>query len=193
VYGAEVVTCRHPVTGTMFLMPVTTANGKVPLPHLLNVQVISGGGSGSDLLRFLTGKGLVLSAGILATTDTDYLTATALEIPCIPVLPFSQIPAHSLEKLKAMLQQADRIILSVHPVGTGNLPVLLLLRELEPERIIIYLPPGTDFHSYDYVKGAAVKAFQELCTAGTQCTTDYDGILSLLNPASRKPATVNEP
>lgn len=190
VYGAEVVTCRHPVTGTMFLMSVTTVNGKVLLPHHLHVQVISGGGSGSDLLRFLTGKGLVLSAGILATTDTDYLTVTALAIPCIPVLPFSQIPAHSLEKLKRTLHQADRIILSVHPVGNGNLPVLLLLRDLDPERIIIHLPQGTDFLSYDYVKGAAARAFEDLCAAGAQRTDSYDGILELLNPASRKPEMV---
>ncbi len=184
VYGADVVTSCHPATGRTFLMPIKTANGTNSVGKPLNVQVISGGGSGSDLLHFLSGKCLSLSLGILATTDTDYLTAQALGIPCIPVLPFSPIPAHALEKFLRMLPRADRIILSVHPVGTGNLPVILALREVDPARIIIHLPEGRDFSSYDYAKGAAAAALANLCTDGAQCTTSYDGILRHLYPVA---------
>ncbi|WAC05787.1 MAG: ABC transporter ATP-binding protein [Methanoregula sp.] len=184
VYGAEVVISCHPATGRTFLMPIKTVNGTNSVLKHLKVQVISGGGSGSDLLHFLAGKGLSLSAGILATTDTDYLTAKALEVPCIPVLPFSRIPAHALENLRAMLSRADRIILSIHPVGSGNLPVLAVLREADPARIIIHLPEGRDFLSYDYAKGAGAAALADLCTAGAQCTSSYDGIIALLYPVS---------
>lgn len=180
VYGAEVVMSRHPVTGRTFLMPVKTVNGNgLPLKRL-NVQVISGGGSGSDLLHFLKDKCLSLSAGILATSDTDYLTAQALDIPCIPVPPFSRIPSQALEKLKSMLTQADRIILSVHPVGSGNLSVLAELHEVDPARIIIHLPEDRDFASYDFTRGAASAALSDLCAAGARCTSSYDGILGLL-------------
>ncbi len=189
VYGAEVVTCRHPVTGTPFLMPVTTANGKVSLSRRMNVLVISGGGSGSDLLRFLSGKDLVLSAGILATTDTDYHTATALEIPCVPVLPFSRIPAHALEKLKTMLGQADVVVLSAHPVGAGNLPVLQLLRDTDPGRIVIHLPERRDFLSYDFAKGTAAAAYRDLCEAGVHCTPTCDGIIGFLINYSKNTTT----
>ncbi len=189
VYGAEVVTCRHPVTGTPFLVPVTTANGKIALPRRMNVLVISGGGSGSDLLRFLSGKDLVLSAGILATTDTDYHTATALEIPCVPVLPFSQIPAHALEKLKSMLAQADVVVLSAHPVGAGNLPVLQLLRDTDPGRIVIHLPERRDFLSYDFAKGTAAAAYRDLCGAGSRGTPTCDGVLAFLINYSKNTAT----
>lgn len=182
VYGAEVVPSRHPATGRLFLMPVKPANGSVPGRRSLNVLVISGGGSGSGLLQFLAGRDYALSAGILATTDTDYLTATALEIPCVPVLPFSPVPAYALEKLKGMISRADRIVLSVHPVGAGNLPVLLALHDTDPTRIIINLPEGTDFVSYDFTKGTAALAYQDLCTAGALCTPTYDGILRLLSP-----------
>lgn len=190
VYGAEVVTCRHPVSGTTFLVPVTTANGKVPVPHRRSVLVVSGGGTGSDLLRFLTGKGFVLSAGILATTDMDYQTATALEIPCIPVMPFSGIPAPALEEMTGMLVQADSVVLSTHPVGVGNLPVLLALCKADPEQVIIYLPEGTDFASCDFAHGAAAAAYRDLCMAGARCTSTYDGILQLLyhdTPGCRSP------
>lgn len=184
VYGAHVVTFRHPATGRIFLMPVRTANGNTPSNMPLNVQVISGGGSGSDLMRFMTGRGFAISAGILATTDTDYLTAAALEVPCIPVLPFSQIPAHALDRLKGMLVQADRIVLSAHPVSTGNLPVLLALRKVDPARIIIHLPDGVDFSSCDFAKGAAAAVYRELGDAGVPCVSTYDGILRFLEPDS---------
>jgi iron complex transport system ATP-binding protein len=186
VYGAEVVTSCHPATGRTFLMPVKTVNGKGLSLKLLKVQVISGGGSSSDLLHFLKDKGLSLSAGILATTDTDYLTARALDIPCIPVLPFSRIPDHALEKLRGMLTQADRIILSVHPVGSGNLPVLAELRNVDPALIIIHLPEDRDFASYDFTGGAASAALADLCAAGARHTSSYDGILGLLCQTSLK-------
>jgi len=182
VYGADVVTSCHPATGRTFLMPVKTTNGNVSHLKSLHIQVISGGGSGAGLLHFLAGRGLSLSAGILATTDTDYVTATALGIPCIPVLPFSQISAHALENLKVMLAQADKIVLSVHPVGAGNLPVLLALRDVDPARIIIHLPEGREFASYDFAKGTAAAAYQNLCAAGALCTSTYNGILRLLSP-----------
>jgi iron complex transport system ATP-binding protein len=181
VYGADVITSVHPATGRTFLMPLATTNGRITSDKSPNVLVISGGGSGTDLLHFLSRKGYTLTAGILATTDTDYLTAKALEIPCVAVLPFSQIPAHSLEELRALLFRADRIILSMHPVGTGNLPVLAVLREADPARIIIHLPEGRDFPSYDFTRGAAVPVLSTLCAAGAQCTGSFNGILGLLD------------
>ncbi|GAB6285791.1 MAG: ABC transporter ATP-binding protein [Methanoregula sp.] len=186
VYGADVITSVHPATGRTFLMPLATTNGRMIPDNLPNVLVISGGGSGTDLLHFLSRKGFSLTAGILATTDTDYITVKALGIPCIAVLPFSQIPAHSLEKLRALLSRADRIILSMHPVGTGNLPVLLALNEADPARIIIHLPEGRDFPSYDFTKGAVATVLFDLCAAGVQCTGTFNGILGLLDTTPHK-------
>jgi len=186
IYGADVITSVHPATGRIFLMPLATTTGSITPDKLPNVLVISGGGSGTDLLHFLSRKGYTLTAGILATTDTDYLTAKALGIPCIAVLPFSQIPAHSLEKLRSMLSRADRIILSSHPVGSGNLPVLTVLRETDPTRIIIHVPEGRNFPSYDFAKGSAAAVLIDLCAAGAQCTSSFNGILELLDTTPHK-------
>jgi len=181
VYGADVITSVHPATGRTFLLPLATTTGSIPLDKTQNVLVISGGGSGTDLLHFLSRKGFSLTAGILATTDTDYLTAKVLEIACVPIPPFSHIPAHSLEKLRGLFPEADRIILSMHPMGTGNLPVLEVLRETDPARIIIHLPEGRDFPSYDFTKGSAAAVLSDLCAAGAQCTGNFNGILGLLD------------
>lgn len=184
VYGASVAVSCHPATGRTFLMPLVSQSRSRTRVSPLNVLVVSGGGSGADLLHFLAGKGFSISAGILATTDTDYLAAKALEVPCIAVMPFSQIPAHSLEKFKTALHRADCILFSCHPLGSGNLPVLLALRDADPFRIIIHLPSDRDFNSYDFTKGAASSAFLDLCAAGAQCTGNFNGILDLLNMVS---------
>jgi len=180
IYGADVVTACHPATGRTFLIPLDLPETGTPQGTVQNIVVISGGGSGTDLLRFLSRRGYRVSAGILATTDSDYTVATALGIPCIPVLPFSQIPAHSLEKLKGMVSEADRVILSAHPVGSGNYPIIDLLRSMEPGRLIIHVPEGRDFSSYDFAKGNAAAAYADLCTAGTARTGKYERILAFL-------------
>jgi iron complex transport system ATP-binding protein len=184
VYGAQVVASFHPATGRTFLMPIVSINKTSIQEKAQHVLVISGGGSGTDLLHFLSSRGYTLSTGILATTDTDYLTATALGIPCIAILPFSQITIQSLEKLIALLHRTDRIILSVHPFGTGNLPVLATLRGIDPTRLIIHIPKGMDFSSYDHALGAAAAALADLCAAGALCTDTYEGILGLLHPVT---------
>jgi iron complex transport system ATP-binding protein len=192
VYGAEVISSVHPATGRTFLMPLATTNGRIAPDKAPTVLVISGGGSGTDLMHFLSRNGFALTAGILATTDTDYLTVQTLGIPCIPILPFSQIPAHSLEKLRGLLHGADRIILAMHPVGTGNLPIFAVLRETDPTRIIIHIPEDRDFSSYDFTDGAATTAFQDLCSAGAPCTGSFNGILGLLDITPKTPQNTPE-
>ncbi len=189
VYGADVITASHPVSGRTILLPVECQDsGRTESQKIL---VVSGGGSGADLLRFLIRKGFPVSAGILAATDSDYAVAKMLSIPCIPVLPFSRIPAHALEKLKKAISQADVVILSVHPVGAGNYPVIDLLRSVKPGRLIVYLPEGRTFASYDFAKGLATVAFTALVEAGAPCTGTFDGILERI-PHSTGPDTVRE-
>lgn len=190
VYGADVVTACHPATGRTFLMPLDSPVANCIRGTSQTILVISGGGSGAELLRFLYRRGFSVTAGILATTDSDYAVANALEIACIPILPFSQIPVHSLEKLKRMLSQADHVILSAHPVGNGNLPVLDVLGNIDPSRLIIHLPEGRDFVSYDFTKGSAAAAYARFVADGALCTGTYDGILAYLN---RTPGYSNDP
>jgi iron complex transport system ATP-binding protein len=186
VYGAEVVAASHPATGRTILLPLGSRQACSHPEEIRNVLVISGGGSGGELLRFLCRRGYSVSAGILATTDSDYAAAKALGIPCIPVMPFSQIPAHSLEKLKRAISQADRVVLSAHPVGTNNFPVLEMLLEMESSRLILHLPAGRDISSYDFAKGAAAAAYQQLIDAGSPCSDTFESILTHLEQESPK-------
>ena len=189
VYGADVVTSVHPVTGRTFLMPVSTPGGAIVPDPSRTILVISGGGSGSDLLHLLSRRGYPVAAGILATTDTDYLTARALQIPCKEVPPFSRIPEQSLAAFREDLDRAERIILSMHPVGPGNLPVLTMLREADPSRIIIHLPDGREVSSYDFTRGAASAVIQDLHDAGAHCTGTFNGILELLSTPPGAPGS----
>ena len=189
VYGADVVTSVHPATGRTFLMPLSLPVGEESPEPGRNLLVVSGGGSGSDLLHFLSRKGYSLNAGILATTDTDYLAVQALGIPCIGVPPFSEISVRSLDQFRSLLSKADRIILSMHLVGPGNLPVIHALGNADPARIIIHIPEDRDFSSFDYTGGLATTLLSGLCSAGASCTGNFVGILRFLSgsPAISEP------
>jgi len=189
VYGADVVTSVHPVTGRTFLMPISTPERGVVPDTTRNILVISGGGSGSVLLQFVSRRGYPVAAGLLATTDTDYLTVKALHIPCEEVPPFSRIPDHSLASFRDALDRADRVILSMHPVGTGNLPVLTLLRGVDPARIIIHIPEGREVPSYDFTRGAASAVIENLCDGGAHRTSSFNGILEFLFTTPGTPDT----
>ncbi|OPX64397.1 MULTISPECIES: ABC transporter ATP-binding protein [unclassified Methanoregula] len=193
VYGAEVVTTSHPATGRTILLPLGTRHADSHTKDNQNVLVISGGGSGGELLRFLYRRGYSVSAGILATTDSDYTVAKVLKIPYIPVMPFSQISDHALEKLKRMIAQSDRIVLSAHPVGTGNLPVLEAVRGTGPGRLLIHLPEGRDIASYDFAKGAAAAVYQQILDAGSPCCETHDSILRHLEQESQRKNREGDP
>lgn len=194
VYNADVLISVHPATGRIFLHPTSSSMGRSLPTKSLSVLVISGGGTGTDLLQFLSRNGFPVTAGILATTDSDYLTVQALKIPCIPVSPFSRIPADSLEKLRNTISCSDHIILSMHPIGAGNLPVLNVLLETDPTRIIIHLPDHQDFSSYDFTRGAATGVMADLCAAGASCTNTFKGILVLMDRAwTGKPSPRSNP
>jgi iron complex transport system ATP-binding protein len=184
VYGIEVVTATHPASGRTILLPLECRDPASKSGEAQKVLVISGGGSGADLLRFLYRKGFCVSAGILATTDSDYAVAKVLEIPSVPVSPFSQIPAHALEKLRKMVSLADCVVLSVHPVGTGNLPVIEILRSVDSGRLVIHLPEGRDFASYDFTKGTAAAVFAALVRSEVRCTGTFDGIVAYLTKSA---------
>jgi len=94
------------------------------------IHVISGGGSGSEVLHALHGCGHILSAGILATNDSDYAAAVSLEIPTIAVSAFTPISNEKTEELKRAVQEADCVVLAGMPCGNDNLVNITLLSDI---------------------------------------------------------------
>ncbi len=177
-YDADVVTARHPATGRTYLMPMTGTDRTKPQRTSEMVHVICGGGTGSDLLHFLTRRSFSLSTGILATNDSDHAAATALDIPCIALPPFTPMSGEALDELATSLSRASNVIVTHHPIGAGNLPVILALREIDPEKIILHIPDGTNLTSCDFSGGVAARILEEIRVTGARCAPTFSEILA---------------
>lgn len=176
-YGADVVTARHPATGRTYLMPMTGTDRTTNERLSEGIHVICGGGTGSDLLHFLARRAFSLSTGILATNDSDHSAATALDIPCIALPPFTPMSEETLDELATALSRASHVIITHHPIGTGNLPVIRALEGIDPKKIILHLPEGTNIASCDFTGGVAARILEEALVAGARCAPTFTEIL----------------
>jgi iron complex transport system ATP-binding protein len=124
-FNLDAIVRIHPSTGKplvvpMFASPCAAREGAC-------VHVICGGDTGSEILHALCLAGCRVTVGVLALNDSDYATASELNIPCIAESPFTPVSELSQVALAAMLRKADRIVVTPMPVGQGNLVNLRIL------------------------------------------------------------------
>ena len=144
------------------------------------IHVISGGGSGSELLHALHGQGHILSAGILATNDSDYATAVSLEIPVIALPSFAPINTEKTEELKRALSEADSVVGAGMPCGDDNLVNITLLSDLVDTPVYV-LGECSDFTTGNSLQNA-FDAIQERCIPVHNLHELVTGINSLSEP-----------
>ncbi len=116
VFGVDVMIRRETATDSYALTPVKRGEEKNVWVH-----VISGGGSGGELMVKLITMGFRVSAGVLNVFDTDYQTAKDLGVEVVGEAPFSEIGENAHEANLKMAEKADVVILADFPVGLGNL------------------------------------------------------------------------
>lgn len=127
-YSINAVVTINPITKkpritSFFESPVHYCSPK-------KIHVISGGGSGAELMHALHSCGHFLSAGILATNDSDYAAAVSLDIPTISIPAFTPISREKTEELTRAVQEADCIVLVGMPCGNNNRVNITVLSEV---------------------------------------------------------------
>lgn len=133
-FSIRMMVFRHPVSGKPYLVPEygthsNAANKKI--------HIVSGGGSGTNLMYNLCIHGYSVTAGVLSVLDTDYKTASAMKIPVISEPPFSNITEKSLKLQKNMFDESDMIVVISMPVGFGNISNLKSLMGYESKLYIV--------------------------------------------------------
>ena len=93
------------------------------------VHVLSGGGSGAELLRLLVLTGHQASCGPLNMGDSDALAAAALDVRAALEKPFSPLGAEALDAARAFAADAEVLVLAEVPFGSGNVALLALAEE----------------------------------------------------------------
>jgi len=165
VFDLDATVRVHPTTGKPLVVPLYPTHEVHPCGR--RVHVICGGGSGSALLHALSIGGCTLTTGVLATNDSDYITARHLQIPCITEPPFAPISPASQAELGNLIQKADIIVVTGMPVGDGNLGNLSVLEPNKNRPILFMTEDGDDgVLLHDFTHGAATTLLDNLIELG---------------------------
>ncbi|NTV25751.1 MAG: ABC transporter ATP-binding protein [Chlorobiaceae bacterium] len=180
VYGCELRVRRDPFGGH----PVVTGALDTALrrPALRKrLHVIGGGGSGIELFRRLSIEGFEVSAGVLNQLDSDAEAARALDIPCALEQPFSAIGNEAFEEARLMVSEADGVVVSAVPFGSGNVVNLELAADALRAGKPVWMASGIAARDYTVDKAATLAA-ERLRNDGA---VEWSGIHELMTRLER--------
>ncbi len=169
-FSVGMMVSTHPLTGKPHLIP---EYGVQPASTSTRIHVISGGGTGTEVLYTLCLHGFTVSAGVLAANDSDCLAAVKLGLETIIEPPFAVVSDASIQKLKKMLTNADKIVITGMPVGYGNLANLKALTEVSTS---VYLIGEGE----DYTDGEATRVRKTLIENGAVVISDITTLMKIL-------------
>ncbi len=175
-YGMRVAVERNKYTGHISVIPLEVSK-RIRSELNIRVHVISGGGSGQDLINVLYHRGYQLSLGVLNAGDTDWQYAKSLKIPVSEEKPFSGISDRSARKNREMLGDADLVVMTNVPIGSGNLRNLKMACEsLENGKRVIYLK-DRKYEEFDYTGGEATALLERMIGKGLSVVDSMDQLL----------------
>lgn len=175
-YGADVVVIPHPVTGAPAVLPLPERPEPAP-SQPGRVHVICGGGSGAMLLRTLAHSGYEVTAGVLDAGDSDYSVAEELGLRVATTAPFTPISEAAAEQCRAMVEQAQVVVLTDMPIGPSNLENVRIAREgLRRGKPVVSLE-RQNRRERDFTGGAATGLYEELEASGAQRARTVDEAL----------------
>ena len=177
VYGIDILVKTHPLTGKPYILPVYECAAK-DRPYE-NVHVVCGGGTGSDLLYALHEEGFRVSTGVLNVFDTDYATATALDIPCVIEAPFAAISPGAREDLARCIDAAYAVVVTAMPIGQGNIENIRILEDYRDKPVIL-LNSGGNPSFPDYTGGEAEAIIRRLLGRGAIPAGRIEEVLQIL-------------
>ena len=147
VFGVDVMVRREGIN-SYTLTPV-----KIGKRRGMKVHVISGGGSGAEIMVKLVSSGFDVTAGVLNVFDTDYQTAEELGIDVVEEAPFSRISERAYRSNLLMIEKSDVIVLTDFPIGGGNLSNVEAVEYCLEKGIPAIIVDSTPLEERDYVGG----------------------------------------
>ncbi|MGQ9718852.1 MAG: ABC transporter ATP-binding protein [Nitrososphaerales archaeon] len=177
---------RHPITNSLYVVPICTSELKSVQPRALTVHIICGGGTGASLMRLLLEHGYKISAGVLNVLDTDYEVACTLGICAASDAPFSSITEEAHKDNLKKIDSANVVIITDAPFGRGNLRNLgAAIMALKKGKTTIVVNEKS-IQERDFTGGYAQDSYIELRKRGAIFVKSYDQILPTLRELEYK-------
>ena len=175
VYDCELQVQQDPLTGavhvTGVLDGVTTGSERMRPVH-----VIAGGGTGIELYRRFGLYGWRVTTGVLNRLDSDAEAAKALGIEAVFEKPFSAIGEGAFKEAVDMAGQAEILVVSDVPFGSGNLINLRLAKKALDAGKEVWIADG--IAERDYTDGKqAVEQVETLLAEGARSWTNLHDLM----------------
>jgi iron complex transport system ATP-binding protein len=186
VFHVNVQVRQHPITDTLYVLPISVASPKIKPAEELRIHVVCGGGTGASLMKLLYEKGCYVTTGVLNLLDTDNEAASALGIQAVSEAPFSPITSEAHKKNLEMIEKADVVVLTNAPFGFGNLKNLEAVATAREKKKFVILVEQTPIRERDFTGGKAQKIFQKLKKNAVVVKSDQEVLLALENFEMKK-------
>jgi iron complex transport system ATP-binding protein len=181
VFQVDALVKKHPITGSLYVIPVSLKLTKASVNRKFHVHVICGAGTGTQILKTLVEKGFIVTAGVLHVLDTDYETAMLLDVPVVGEAPFSSITEQNYKANLKMISVANAVIVTSVPFGYANLLNLKAAKAALEMGIPTFIVEETPITQRDFTGGEAQKLIQELKSRGAAFVRGQDELLSLID------------
>lgn len=178
-YGMNVAIERNKYTDHIYLTPIEIKH-RIKDKKYYNIHIISGGGTGQELINRLYGEGHSLSLGVLNVGDSDWQHGRSLRIEIVEEKPFSSISDKSYKKALDKVKESDIVIMTNVPIGSGNLLNLKLAeRSIELGKKIIYYEED-HYENFDFTNGEATTILDSMKAKGIKVIKNIDDIIEEL-------------
>jgi iron complex transport system ATP-binding protein len=186
VFQVNAVVKKDPITGSLYIIPISPKRTKTSINRKFHVHVICGAGTGTQILKTLVERGFIVTTGVLHVLDPDYETAMLLDIPVVSEAPFSPITEQNHKANLKMISEANAVVVASMPIGYGNLlnlkSALVALEHGIPTFIIDEEPIA----QRDFTGGEAQKLLLELRSRGAVFVKSQNELLLLLDELGAK-------
>lgn len=175
-YGMNVAIEKNKYTDHIYLTPIEIKH-KIKDKKYHHIHIISGGGTGQELINRLYMEGHELSLGVLNVGDSDWQHGRSLRIPIVEEKPFSSISDKAYKKALDRIMESDIIVMTNVPIGTGNLINLKLAdKSLDLGKKVIYYIEN-QYENFDFTNGEATSILNGMKEKGLKLIHDYDSLI----------------
>nr|WP_225877797.1 ABC transporter ATP-binding protein [Alkalibacter mobilis] len=181
VYAMEMLVRNNNLLSSKEVIPIRVIKEKKSMEGV-KVHVIGGGGSGEQILERLNSLGVDLSSGVVNQGDSDWEICKMLKITTVEGKPFSEIDDKTHKENIELIKEADFILVTDVPFGSGNLKNLQALTHADCP-IFMIKRDGP----FDYTEGKAEKILESLKnTKQFEYLESYDEFVELICKGERK-------
>ncbi|MCW4022068.1 MAG: ABC transporter ATP-binding protein [archaeon] len=190
VFSVNTIVKKHPITGQLHVIPISMP--VIQQQKSLSVHLISGGGTGSPIMKTLLDEGYRVTAGVLNLLDTDQETAQLLSIPTTNEAPFSPITKEAHEANLKMISKADVLVVTPTQFGEGNLRNLDAADEALKKGLPVVLLEDGAISERDFTNGRATLYLEKLKANGAVTVKNVKELVSFIDDLEAKTVELNK-